>query len=240
MIDNKEKLLNTFNVLEKSQQEAVFPYEIEKLGVKISVFKNVFSPKYFIDADYFVENLLNIDGLNIKGSRFLEIGTGTGLIAIKMAQAGAIVTATDINPDAVQNAQFNVDKNNLSQTITVRQGDIFDAVPGEKFDIIFWNIPFGYWDESAKDNPDISNMKNLAKAAFDPKYKHLSRYLKEGFDYLNVGEGLLVGFGPGGGQEDLMDDIAAGLGLEKVILKEDHVDGVGDVDFLQILEFKKK
>ena len=239
-MNNSEKLLNTFNVLEKSQQEAAFPYEVEKLGIKISVFENVFSPKYFIDADYFVENLLNIDGLNIKGSKFLEIGTGTGIIAIKMAQAGAKVTATDINPDAVKNAEFNVNKINMSQMVTIKYGDIFGAVPGERFDIIFWNVPFGYWDESAKDNPDIGNMKDLAKAAFDPGYEHLSRYLKQGFDYLNPGGRLLVGYGPGGGQEDLMDDIAAGLGLEKTILKEDHVDGVGDVDFLQILEFKKK
>ncbi|MCL2331292.1 MAG: methyltransferase, partial [Proteobacteria bacterium] len=219
-MNNQEKLLNTFNFMEKSQQEVIFPYEIEKLGIKISVFKNVFSPKYFGDAEYFVPTLLSIFGPSIKRSKFLEIGAGTGLIAIKIAQAGASVTATDINPDAIKNTQFNVDKNKLSKKVTVKYGDIFGAVPGQKFDIIFWNVPFGYWDESAKDNPDISNIKELAKAGFDPKYQYLSRYLKEGFDYLNPSGRLLVGFGPDCGQEGIMDDIAAGLKLKKVILRE--------------------
>ena len=72
-------------LLEVSQKGMSFPYEVEKSGIKISVFKNVFSPFFFGDSEYFADNLFSIPGLNVKEKNILEIGTGTGLIALKFA-----------------------------------------------------------------------------------------------------------------------------------------------------------
>ncbi len=132
---------HTIDVLQKSQRDNTFPYELEKSGVKISVFENVFSPKYFGDSQWVADNLpLAVD---VREKKCLEIGTGTGLIAIKLAQAGALkVTATDIVENTLNNAKFNVEQNNLSQIIDLKLGDVFEPVKDKKFDIIFWNIPF--------------------------------------------------------------------------------------------------
>ena len=47
------------------------------------------------------------------GNKVLEVGTGSGLIALHCAKAGADVTATDISPLAIKNIRMNALKNKL-------------------------------------------------------------------------------------------------------------------------------
>lgn len=60
------------------------------------------------------------------GQRVLDIGTGTGLIALMMAQRcpDAQVTAVDIDADAVRQARENVAESSFAERITVVEGDI--------------------------------------------------------------------------------------------------------------------
>jgi len=60
------------------------------------------------------------------GQRVLDIGTGTGLIALMMAQRcpDAQVTAVDIDADAVRQARENVAESPFAERITVVEGDI--------------------------------------------------------------------------------------------------------------------
>ena len=55
------------------------------------------------------------------GKRILDAGTGTGIIALMMAQRypNAVVTAIDIDEGAVKQAQQNVAQSPFSQQITV-------------------------------------------------------------------------------------------------------------------------
>src|ERR1700679_1266978 len=52
------------------------------------------------------------------------------------------VVAVDINPAAVRCAEINALLNHLEHKIDVRHGDLFAAVPGERFDLILFNPPF--------------------------------------------------------------------------------------------------
>ena len=70
--------------------------------------------------------------------RVFEVGTGCGLIAGALHDAGAKVVASDISRLAVEAA-----KGNLAQTaVDVRRGDLFDTVQGEHFDTIVMNPPY--------------------------------------------------------------------------------------------------
>ena len=72
------------------------------------------------------------------GKRVLEIGTGSGLIAGVLHDAGADVVATDISRLAVEAA-----RGNLAHTaVEVRRGDLFEPVAGESFDVIVVNPPY--------------------------------------------------------------------------------------------------
>jgi release factor glutamine methyltransferase len=73
------------------------------------------------------------------GETFLEIGSGTGLIAIHAAKMGAKVTATDVNPHAVELTRRNAAKNRAQ--IQVLQSDLFEKVTGY-FDVIAFNPPY--------------------------------------------------------------------------------------------------
>lgn len=71
----------------------------------------------------------------------LDLGCGCGIYGLFAAKAGCIqVTLTDVCPDAVSAAAENAELNELSNTECL-QGDFFDPVAGQSFDIIFANMP---------------------------------------------------------------------------------------------------
>lgn len=72
------------------------------------------------------------------GERVIDIGTGSGLLAIAAAKAGASVCATDIDPRAVVAARQNAQRNDVN--IDVRQGSLF-ADFAWSFDVVLANLP---------------------------------------------------------------------------------------------------
>lgn len=77
-------------------------------------------------------------------NRILDIGTGTGLIALMLAQRcpDAIVTAIDIDKDAVIQATENVRNSPWSQQIMPIQMDVCSYTPDVLFDTIVSNPPY--------------------------------------------------------------------------------------------------
>ncbi|MGN1263235.1 MAG: tRNA1(Val) (adenine(37)-N6)-methyltransferase [Prevotella sp.] len=75
--------------------------------------------------------------------RILDIGTGTGLIALMMAQrfASADIVAIDIDEDAVAQAQENVRNSPFADRITVMKARLQDYTDN-KFDAMVCNPPF--------------------------------------------------------------------------------------------------
>ena len=85
----------------------------------------------------------------------LDLGTGTGVLAMLAARHSKQVVATDINPRALEFARFNAALNGIDN-IDFIEGDMFDAVEGRTFDLILNNPPFTVSPESAclnRDNP---------------------------------------------------------------------------------------
>ena len=74
-------------------------------------------------------------------SRVLDLCAGSGILAVVAAQSGAgRVTAVDISRRAVIATRLNSRLNGV-RVRTVR-GDLFAAVPGERFDVIVSNPPY--------------------------------------------------------------------------------------------------
>ncbi len=73
----------------------------------------------------------------------LDAGTGTGLIALMLAQrCDARVRAIDIDADAVEQARENVAASPWPDRITVERQDIRTYDPGIRFDVIVSNPPY--------------------------------------------------------------------------------------------------
>ncbi len=71
----------------------------------------------------------------------LDLGTGCGIQAFLAAEHSDRVVATDRNPRALQFARFNAELNGF-QNIEFREGDLFQPVLGETFDLIVSSPPF--------------------------------------------------------------------------------------------------
>lgn len=69
----------------------------------------------------------------------LDLGSGSGILAIAAAKMGARVEALDISSVAVEVARENIEANHMSERITVDEGSI-DATGGRQYDLILANI----------------------------------------------------------------------------------------------------
>jgi release factor glutamine methyltransferase len=83
-------------------------------------------------------------GASQSAPTILEIGTGSGAIALSLArEAGARVVATDLSHDALAVASANARRLGLESGIEFRTGDLWQPVhPGERFDVIVSNPPY--------------------------------------------------------------------------------------------------
>lgn len=161
------------------------PYKIRALDIDIVIYPGVFSPKYFHGWETFTRKFPSV-----RGKRVLEIGTGTGVTAIHLAKHGAEhVTAVDINPLAVSNAAENAKMNGVLN-IDCRLSDVFSGVQkSERFDIIYWNLPFIYVE------PSYEYKNDAERGLFDPGYRYVERYLAGAKQYLSPGGFVLAGLG---------------------------------------------
>jgi release factor glutamine methyltransferase len=74
-----------------------------------------------------------------EGDRVLDLGTGTGVVAIHCAKHGGRVTATDVCMDALELARANVEANSVQ--VDLLEGDMFEPVEGV-FDVVIFNPPY--------------------------------------------------------------------------------------------------
>ena len=213
---NQEEYLEyckeVLEILEKSRKETK-PYIYNVLGKDFVILPNVFSPKYFDATEVFGK-----DVPKRAGDTFLEIGTGTGIVAclvgLKSDNTRRIV-ATDINPEAVKNAKINSTLYELERVIEVRHGDVYEPVGDEKFDTILWNVPFEDYDDG--------NLDILKIACFDPGYKNLRKFISGARNHLkHKDSNLLIGFSKTLGKYEVLEDLLVKHGFQTPITIAKH------------------
>ena len=72
--------------------------------------------------------------------RVLDVGTGSGVLAIAAAKSGARALAIELDKRAAAIAAINARQNNVSQSVRVIAGDGARLIAGKKFDLVFANI----------------------------------------------------------------------------------------------------
>lgn len=83
-----------------------------------------------------LETLLCLD---LTGKKVLDVGCGTGILAIFAAKKGAAVVAVDIDENAYENALENLEINKVAEKVYITKGTV-DSVAEKDFDIILANI----------------------------------------------------------------------------------------------------
>ena len=82
--------------------------------IRMTIRPGVFHPGFFFSTRLLLDFLAQHD---LGGKTLLELGAGSGLIAIHSARRGARVTASDINPAAVQSIRENAAANSAELTV---------------------------------------------------------------------------------------------------------------------------
>ena len=105
--------------------------------IELEIPPQVFHPGFFSSTQL----LLKYIGLfPLEGKKMLELGAGSGLIAIHAAKKHADVTASDINPVAIDYLHKNSLRNNVRFEII--QSNLFTSIDKRNFDIIAINPPY--------------------------------------------------------------------------------------------------
>ncbi|MCF7797688.1 MAG: peptide chain release factor N(5)-glutamine methyltransferase [Lentisphaeria bacterium] len=129
---------------------------------------------------------------NIPSPRIIDVGTGTGCIAIALAKAisGAHVLALDADDAALELARQNVAAHALESAIILRQFDILKALPRleERVDLVVSNPPYisagerdGLQQEVAEYEPSVALFDGADGLTFYRRFAHiLPRLLNPG------------------------------------------------------------
>ncbi|MDQ3929547.1 MAG: methyltransferase [Chloroflexota bacterium] len=115
---------------------------VKVAGLTLLLESTVFNPTLHFTSRFFAEYLMQ-PGVVTKADRVLDVGTGSGLLAISAALAGARqVTAIDLNQAAVLATRLNASMYGLAGKVKVVQGDMFEPVAGDCFDLVLCNPPY--------------------------------------------------------------------------------------------------
>ena len=168
-------------------------YEWQQKGLAVSALGQSIYPRWGVFAPTRHEylDLVMQAELPEQCQRAVDVGTGTGVVAMLLARRGiAHVVATDTNPAAVACATDNVRRAGLDESIDITATNL---IPEGRFDLLVCNPPW---------LPGAANSA-LEAAVYDPKHQMLRGFLQTAREHLN----------PNGQAWLILSDLAEHLGL---------------------------
>jgi release factor glutamine methyltransferase len=95
-------------------------------GFRLIIRPMVFHPRYFLTSAFFARFVLKLD---LNGKSVADVGTGSGILALAAARAGAAsVLALDINPNAAQAAVENAHANGFGGSVRAIGSNLLSAI----------------------------------------------------------------------------------------------------------------
>ena len=129
------------------------------------------------------DSYLLAENLEIKPDQsVLEIGTGSGIVAMYASRLSNNITVTDINFDACELARKNFEDNGI-EGIEILFGNLFEPVENRKFDVILFNTPY----LPTEDDEVLDNTINYAFDGGLNGRKVIDLFLNEVGNHLNDG-----------------------------------------------------
>jgi release factor glutamine methyltransferase len=147
--------------------------------IRLDIPPEVFHPGFFFSTQLLLQYVTR---LPLAKKKFLEPGCGSGLISIVAAKQAAIVTATDINPVAVDALKKNSRQNKVKLEIIL--SDLFANIPIQPFDIIAINPP--YYKKQPVTAKDYAWFCGEKGEYFSALFGSLQQYIHPGSEILMV------------------------------------------------------
>jgi release factor glutamine methyltransferase len=165
-----------------------------------------------------------IGGESERAIRILDLGTGSGAIALSLASELPLaeITATDLSEPALQIAAENADHLHTRERIRFLAGDLFRPVASERFDVIVSNPPYVARSDAASLPPELSHEPEMALFAGVDGLDVIRRLVAEAGDHLSRGGWLLFELSPE--QVDVVEQELSSAGFVEL---ERHFDLAG-------------
>ena len=148
-------------------------------GLTLEVPVGVFHPGLFFSSTVLADEIRRRAP---RGRQVLDVGCGSGLLALAAAQAGGVVTAVDVNPAAVTATRANAVRNGL--TVEVVESDLFAALGDRRFDLVVVNPP--YYRKDPADDAERAWFAGIDLGYFDGFFDGLGAHLAVGATVLMV------------------------------------------------------
>jgi release factor glutamine methyltransferase len=167
--------------------------EREFFGLNLKITPDTLIPRP--DTELLVELALQ-RVLQGRASRVLDLGTGSGAIALAIAHSRpeAIVVAVDNSEAALQVARENARKLGIGN-VSFRHGDWFSALEGQRFDLIVSNPPYIAAGDTHLSQGDVRFEPMSALASGMDGLDDIRRIAGQANAYLEQGAWLLIEHG---------------------------------------------
>ncbi|MEO7444855.1 MAG: methyltransferase [Ferruginibacter sp.] len=128
-----------------------------------------------------------LNNKNITPANILDIGTGTGLLALMMAQeTAANVTAIEPGLAAYEQATENFIVSPFAERVTAIHTRLQDFITPNKFDVIIVNPPF-YESDLVSPNPAINEVRHSVTLGFRELATGIGQHLSDkGFAFILI------------------------------------------------------
>lgn len=186
--------------LTQAEKERVIDLICERLGSRKPVAYLTHSA-WFCGSEYYVDERVIVPrspiGELIKNGfkgiiknephRILDMCTGSGCIAIACAEQfpDAEVDAVDLSLDALDVAQINIERHQVSHRVFPISSDLFNDIPQDKYDLIVTNPPYVDEEDLGNMPQEFHHEPELALGSGKDGLDLTKRMLAEAADYLN-------------------------------------------------------
>lgn len=187
----------------------------EFMGLEFKVSPAVLIPRH--DTETLLQEALRVAP---NAATALDIGTGSGCVAISLAKnlANTGVVSVDISAEALELAAQNAADNGVQ--VDFRQGSIFEPVAGERFDLIVSNPPYIPTADLAGLEPEVRDYE--PRTALDGGADGLVFYrqiITQAAEHLTARGWLLVEIGIGQGEQ--VKELFASAGFSAIFTAND-------------------
>lgn len=169
----------------------------EFMSLEFLINNYVFIPRP--ETEILVEKTISLTNKKKQNIKILDIGTGSGVIAICLAKfiPNGQVYATDISAEALKTAELNAKKHKVEKKIIFLKGSLFTPLNKIKFDIIVANPPYISEIQMKKIAKEIKYEPKIALYGgkdglefFQKLVSQIKNYLKkEGIFICEIGDG---------------------------------------------------
>jgi release factor glutamine methyltransferase len=212
-----EQVAHYLDLIERRRAGEPIQYiigEAEFYGLPFHVTRDVLIPRP--ETEHLVEKVIEF-AAHFTDPRIVDIGTGSGAIAIALAHhlPHARITATDIWARALDVAHRNADRNGVSSRIRFLYGDLFAPVANEQFEIVVANPPYVSISDRESLAVEVRNHEpTLALFAGEDGLEVFRRFIPGAFSALIPGGFVAIEIGFG--QSQVIAELLAGAGFEQI------------------------